>query len=138
MKFWDGAEVEKSVYPNYRRTLELVGGEIEEALQYRSLRDVDWEFCYIPIIMGPNFAEFYPARTKADKNEKKFYHSPKLDFAIFQVGTDAQCKAEYVRGIGSALESLESIGLVEDQLYDFGRAVSNLLEAINDPADHSG
>lgn len=126
MKYWDSAEVDKTVHSKLEITRKALSPHIVAALHKGALSDVDIEFCYIPIIMGPDFADLYPARSNFDRKQKKLFHSPQLRYEIFNLGTDAERRGEYLNGMLLACPMLEKIGLTAKQLSDFLTAVKEI------------
>ncbi|WP_424831390.1 hypothetical protein [Ruegeria sp.] len=127
MKYWESAEVEKSLDSSLRSSRLLLSPKIGEILTRGTLANLDWEFCYIPIVMGPDFIDLFPARTRLDRKEKKFFHSPQLSAGTFKTGNEKQKAAEYLRGILLATERLKSTILDDCQLAEFQSGIEALV-----------
>lgn len=127
MKYWESAEVEKSAQAQLVKTAKSLELEIASALGGGKLADVDVEFCYIPIVMGPDFLDMYPSRSTFSLSENKIFHSPQLNFDTFINGTEVQKKDAYIKGIMSAKLSLKSAKLDDTQILDFHSRLKGLL-----------
>ena len=119
--------MEKSVYTGFISTRKSLEADISAALQNGSLNETDLEFCCIPIVMSPDFIDFYPPRSKFRSGEKKFFHSPQLPFSTFQTGTDKERKYSYIKGILTAIPMLKATGLTSCQIINFGENIKRLL-----------
>ena len=119
MRFWSGAEVEKSIYTRFDETRKAVDKLIKSEIDNGSLKSLDMEYCYIPIVMTDDLIDLYPPRSRIDKLERRIYNSPQLDFQIFINGTKSERVEEYIRGIRSSKKLLISAGLNRDQIKEF-------------------
>jgi len=127
MRYWESAEVEKSVQSSLYATRSLIHDDIVRVINKGGLANSDWELCYIPIVMGPEFIDLFPPRTNLDRRKRKLYHSPQLRFEIFQNGTENQKAAEYLNGIILITRELFSIGLDDEQIAEFRSGIESLL-----------
>lgn len=126
MDFWQSAEAEKSVYLSVKDVGDRLHDQVKGVLSSGLLKFVGWEFCYIPIVMGPDLIGLYPPRVKLEENRGKFFFSPQLDFETFKVGSDSDRRMEFIRGLRSASKDLAGIGLSVEQVFYFEDGVSKL------------
>ena len=105
--------------------------EIAKILGTGELGGIGIEYCYIPIVMGPEFADLYPPRSHFNKQEGKIFHSPVLNFEIFVNGTDREMKLEYIRGMQVDDRLLKKSGLSSDQATEFNNSVEKMKQMVS-------
>lgn len=126
MEYWDSAEAEKNVYANLVDVQNALRSQLTVAMRSGRLDENKTKFCYIPIVMGADFADLYPPRSKYDRKEEKVFHSPVLNYELFRKGTVAEMKSEYLGGILLAEPVLRAAGLDPEQMLDFISAIEQL------------
>lgn len=127
MRLWCSAEVDRVVLAALTKTEDDLKSRLNSALNCVVLADVDLELCYVPIVMGIDFAEFYPPRSSYSKSESKVFHSPQLSFGSFRNGTPAERERGYIEGLLLAKPLLCSAGLDEKQTQAFEANLRRLL-----------
>ena len=109
------------------RTLEPV---LNELLRQSDLADFDCQLRYIPIVMPPDLAKHYPARSKAMKVQRICDCAPQLNYDIFVSGNFEQQLTEYVAGIRTSGPILARLGGSAAQVEEFDRILSSATQHI--------
>lgn len=119
MEYWYSAEVEQTVLSALIETEMVLTSRLVFEFKRGSLGDNSMELSYIPIVMGPDFVEFYPARSSYSRRDNKVFHSPQLDFEVFRHGTPGERARAYIEGLVLAKPLLRQAGLDEMQTAEF-------------------
>mgnify|MGYP000047100540 CR=1 FL=1 len=127
MEYWYSAEVEQAVLSALNETEMVLTSVLISEFKSGILGDISMELSYIPIVMGPDFVEFYPARSSYSRTDNKVFHSPQLDFEIFRYGTSGERERAYIEGLLLAKPLLRQAGLDEIQTAEFESKLHRLL-----------
>ena len=127
MHIWFSAEVEQGCQSSLKATEAHVEAELRNEMESGKLAAIDLEVCYIPIVMGVDFADLYPARSSYSKTDNRVYHSPHLNCDLFRSGTREERERAYLNGLLLAKPWLEKAGLTDAQLDEFEVKVKRLL-----------
>ncbi|WP_316354520.1 hypothetical protein [Devosia sp.] len=130
MRFWASSETDRLAAPASelcRRALEPV---LNTLLEQSGLANFDCKLRYVPIIMPPDTAERYPARSRVRKRERICDCAPQLDFDLFVSGNFAGQLTEYVAGIRTSVPDLAKLGATKEQMAEFEQILSLAIERI--------
>jgi hypothetical protein len=84
---------------------------INERLQSGELSDVDLKVRYVPIIMPPDRAADYPARSKVSTQQRLLDCAPQLNFDAFSGPSVETSAEEYLQGLIACIPLLETLGM---------------------------
>lgn len=95
-----------------------------------SLATLNCELRYVPIIMPPEMAARYPARSRLRRREALYDCAPQLDFDVFVNGDLTQQLTEYIAGIATSAPHLAKLGASKQQIADFELILAQAVEQI--------
>ena len=121
MEFWASAEVFRPAFAALVKCGRLLEDHLNKALPKSSLATLKGKFRYVPIVMPPEMAVNYPARSKLRKKEGDGVYdcSPQLDYETFVEGSFEQQMEEYTRGILMEAARIAGLGASPDQIKAF-------------------
>jgi hypothetical protein len=102
------------------------------AIETTSLRDVDVEISYVPILMPPDSARNYPARSRNVRKDRRMEVSPQLDYDRFTKGDLAERWNVVIDGFATARDMFKRAGLTAENLKDFDDTVALLRGQVPD------
>lgn len=92
---------------------------LQPAFLTRSLKNSDIKLWYIPIVMGKEFIDMYPAHSRVIRKEKHFSCCPQLTHDIFVNGTFNQCLRTYLDGLlNETPDAFRKLGATDTQIED--------------------
>lgn len=115
MKFSESSEVEKSVLTNFTAIIEICRNDIGRIFGSEDILSIEWEFCYIPIVMSEEFIDFYPERRTICQSEKRVYFSPQLNYFVFLKGSQGDRLREYISGMIPGIDELVGLAIDVEQ-----------------------
>ena len=130
MLFWASSEADRLAAPASevcRRALEPL---LNDLFKKSGLAEFDCKLRYVPIIMLPEAALRYPARSRVRRRERVYDCGPQLDYETFISGDFEQQLLEYVAGIRTSAPHLAKLGASKDQIAEFEQILSRTVEHI--------
>ena len=116
MKYGWSAEVDQNAVERLRLMGLATERIISERLAAGELADIDLEIQYVPIIMVPEYAQNYPARTMISHKNRTLHCAPQLDSEKFLVEPFEIAANEYVRGIIDCLPLLSRLRFASSEI----------------------
>lgn len=107
---------------------------LQHAFLTRSLKNSDIKLWYVPIVMGKEWIDLYPARSRVSRKEKRFSCCPQLSYEIFVSGTYNECLAEYLRGLEEVPSGIRKLGATDEQIEDFKAIMDECYQALKKQA----
>ena len=130
MKYGWSAETDEKVGERLRLMGLATERLIEERLASGELEDIDVLVGYVPIIMPPEWAQDYPARTKVSHKHRVLDCAPQLDYEKFSGDSVEVAAKEYVGGIILCLPLLSRLRFAPSEISRieefFGRVSEDL------------
>lgn len=130
MRFWASFEIYKLASPAANICRKAMEPLLNTLLAESGLATFECEFRYVPIIMPPEIAVRYPARSRVRRRERAYDCAPQLAYEIFVSGSFEEQLAEYVAGIRSDAPNLAKLGASKDQIAEFERVLSQAAQYI--------
>jgi hypothetical protein len=130
MIFWASAEVFQAADVGQEKCRRSVGPFLNAELGKSSLRPIDAELWYIPIIMPKGMRERYPERSRFYKKQRAYAFSPQLNYEVFVGGSFEDQLKEYIRGIALSAPHLKGLGATPEQIEDFKRILQEAVPRI--------
>ena len=130
MFFFASFEIYKLAIPAAQRCRRAVEPLLNTLFQDSGLAELDCKLLYVPIIMPPEMAVRYPARSKVVRRERSYDCCPQLDYYVFVSGAFEQQLAEYVAGIRTSAPHLAKLGASPAQVEEFEQILTRAVEHI--------
>ena len=135
MEFFFSSEVEQSALMANHETEALVSARIQSAVARGPLATFEAKIQYVPIIMGEERRERYPARSRLRRKERIYSCSPQLEIEPFLSGTKPERIAVYVEGLRECGPALEKLGATEDQVNAFNQILDDIIATLGSDLD---
>jgi hypothetical protein len=127
MQFFFSSEVEQSALIANHETEEFVSGRIQSAVAKGPLATFEAKIQYVPIIMGEERRERYPARSRLRRKERIYSCCPQLEIEPFVSGTKPERIAVYVEGLRECGPALARLGATNEQVMEFERILDEII-----------
>ena len=132
MEFWASSESYIKASDNLDNTWRLVEPYLNNMFENSNLDDLKIKLRYVPIVMKPESAHRYPARSRSLIKQKIYDCAPQLDYQIFIDGTLSDQLDEYMRVIALSSPYLNKFGATPEQVRDFDLIIATARDAILD------
>jgi len=103
---------------------------LNAAFAASSLKTLEGELRYVPIIMPEDMQWKYTARSKLRKRQRIYDCAPQLDYETFIEGIFEDQLREYLRGIALSAPHLAGLGATPQQIEDFNTIMETAVERI--------
>ncbi len=110
MYFGASAELDSDVLQGFFEVNKVAMPWLKDQLSSGNLGASTIKVRYVPIIMGAEGMEAYPARSAVRKKELAFDCSPQLNHQVFLNGTFNERLEEYLCGLNEAVKGIEKLG----------------------------
>jgi hypothetical protein len=130
MNFRTSAEVFQAAFPAFDKVRRCVEPFLNAAFSTSSLRSVDAELRYVPIVMPEGMRERYPARSKLRKKTRIYDCAPQLNYDVFVHGPLEDQLREYLRGVALSAPYLAALGASKEQIAEFELILAGAVDRI--------
>lgn len=103
---------------------------LNAAFAASSLRSLEAELRYVPIVMPEDMRGDYPPRSKLRKKQRLYDCAPQLDYEVFVGGSFEDQLREYLRGISESGPHLAHLGATPQQIEEFNDILAGAVERI--------
>jgi hypothetical protein len=119
LEFWASSETDVSVSDSVDTVRHSIEPYLNMAFSQSILSTLEITLRFVPIIMRPEWALRYPARSKARIKARVYDCAPQLDYEIFVSGCRQEQVAEYIRGVELSAQHLPKFGATRQQVDVF-------------------
>ena len=130
MEFWASAEVHEPATEGLLSAWKPVERYLNAALAASSLRGLQCELRYVPIVMPKDMHARYSERSRLRRKERIYVCAPHLDYDVFVDGRPEDQVREYVRGIALSAPHLAGLGATKEQIAEFEAILANVAERV--------
>lgn len=130
MQYISRAEVDGEVGDFLRTIRDISETAFLPILADYSVWELDCKIRYVPIIMRPDWAARYPARSRLERKKRIYNCCPQLEFEPFQLKKQQVAATVYIEGLRECGPALIKLGATAEQAGEFELALDAALEAV--------
>lgn len=131
MELFYSTESHISVAEGITSTKRSLGARLDGIVANSILSDLDVRIRYIPIVMPPERAHAYPARSRVERANRIYNACPQLDYQVFLDGSDEDMKREWISGLDSVAGGLKKLGVSKEHIDTWTDALATLAQREN-------